>query len=205
MDEQGFRQLYEQYNRPIYTFFVRRGFSKEESRDMVQETFLAAFSGWQHFRGESTLYTWVFGIAKNIWRNQIREGKRQKRDAQVISLDVPSRDDDDKPTYGDRLTDGGWENQPLDRFLRVENNRLLNDALLRLPEKTRWCLVLYLRGYKYREIADILKVSINTVRSQIFDARAKLRKELADHFTLGSLEGRRHDAKQLERRHSRPG
>lgn len=190
MDEQGFQGLYEQFNRPLYNFFVRRGFSREEGRDMVQETFLAAYDSRRSFRGESTASTWLFGIATNVWRAHVRDSKRLKRDAQVVSLDEPISDRQSPPP-SESLADAAQEGHPLRQYLADERHRLLYDALHELPEKMRLCVVLHLRGYKYREIADVLKVSLNTVRSQLFDAREKLRVRLAgdiEPFSLSNSE-----------------
>ncbi len=183
MDEQGFQGLYEQYNRPLYSFFANRGFCREESRDLVQETFVAAYDKRSSFRGNSPPGAWLFGIATNVWRMNLRDRKRLKRDAQVVSLDgpVPGKESD-RPRVA-QLADVAQESRPLEKYLADERTRLLYDALQELPERMRLYVVLHLRGYKYREIADLLKVSINTVRTQLFDAREKLRKSLAGHFS----------------------
>ena len=187
----NFHELYEQYNRPLYNFFANRGFCREESRDLVQETFLAAYDCRASFRGDSPPGAWLFGIAANVWRTSIRDRKRLKRDARVVSLDgpVPGKDSDRPRAAG--LADAAQESRPLEKYLADERTRLLYDALEELPEKMRLCVVLQLRGYKYREIADVLKVSLNTVRSQLFDGREKLQKRLAGHFSdLSPLIGR---------------
>ncbi len=183
MGERYFQGLYEQYNRPLYYFFTNRGFCREESRDLVQETFVAAYGGRGSFRGDSPAADWLFGIAKNVWRTNLRDRKRLKRDAQVVSLDGPAHGNQSDRPRAALLADGAQENRPLEKCLADERTRLLYDALQELPERMRLCVVLHLRGYKYREIAGILKVSINTVRSQLFDARDKLRKRLAGHFS----------------------
>ncbi len=173
IDEQSFPGLYESHNRPLYNFFANRGFSREESRDLVQETFLEAFNSRSRFRGDSSPGTWLFAIATNVWRMTLRDQGRLKRDAQVVPLD------------GHRvLADAAQENRPLKKCLADERTRLLWDALDDLPEKMRLCVVLRLKEeLKYREIAEILKISINTVRSQLYEAREKLRARLADDFT----------------------
>ncbi len=192
MDEQDFKGLYEQYNRPLYYFFANRGFCREESRDLVQETFVAAYDSRGSFRGDSPPADWLFGIAKNVWRGNIRHRKRLKRDAQVVSLDGPASGRESDRPRAVQLADAAQESRQLRKCLADERTRLLYDALQELPERMRLCVVLHLRGYKYREIAGVQKVSINTVRSQLFDAREKLKKRLAGHFSdLPSFPSRR--------------
>jgi len=183
MDEQEFQRLYELYNRPIYNFFANRCFCREESRDLVQETFLAAYHSRASFRGESSPAGWLFGIATNVWRMRVRDQKRLKRDAQVVSIAASAHgQESDQPLVAE-IADTTQESRPLVKYLADEQNRLLYDALQELPERMRLGVVLLLRGYKYREIAKILKVTTNTIRSQLFDAREKLRKRLAGHFS----------------------
>lgn len=183
LDEQGFQGLYERYNRPLYNFFTNRGYCREESRDLVQETFLEAYNSRRSFRQDSPPSAWLFGIAANVWRMNLRDRKRLKRDAQVVSLDGPAPGKQSDRPRVPQLADATQESLPLRKYLADERNRLLYDALHELPERMRLSVVLHLRGYKYREIAKILNVSMNTVRSQLFDAREKLRVRLAGHFS----------------------
>lgn len=183
MGEEEFQRLYELYNRSVYNFFANRGFCREESRDLVQETFLKAYDSRATFRGESPASSWLFGIAMNVWRMRIREQKRLKRDAQVVSLEEPAHSEGNELPRVAELADAAQESWPLIKYLADEQNRLLYTALQELPERMRLVVVLFLRGYKYREIADILKVSVNTIRAQLFDARKQLRKRLAGHFS----------------------
>ena len=180
--EQLFKGLYDRYNRPIYTFFANRGLSREESRDLTQETFLAAFRGWRRFRGESSPETWIFSIAMNIWRSSLRDRRRIKRRAQEISLEGMREGPVSEGLLG-LLPNANEEDRPLQRFLADERVRLLHNALDDLPDRMRQCVVLRLgQDLKYHEIAQVMQVSINTVRTQLFVARKKLKDQLADHF-----------------------
>ncbi len=124
-DEQGFQGLYEQYNRPLYNFFANRGFTREESRDLVQETFLAAYDSRTSFRGDSSPSTWLFGIATNVWRTNVRDRRRLKRDAQVVSLDGPAHGPESDRTRAAELADAAQESRPLKKYLADERTRLL--------------------------------------------------------------------------------
>ncbi len=182
MNDDFFKRLYEQLNRSLYNFFANRGFNREESRDLVQETFMAAYDSRHSFRGDSSAESWLFGIAGNVWRMKVRHLKQIKRDAPVVSLDEPAPGEgSDRPRFR-QLADNARASRQLDKCLADERIRLLYLALHELPKKMRLCMVLHLREYKYRQIAEILGVSINTVRKQLFDAREKLGKQLNDRF-----------------------
>ena len=174
--DQGFmdtpEELFRRYYRPVVAFFMKRGFSSEESRDLAQETFLRVFNKWDSFRGESSVETWLFQIAANLYKNTLRSLQTQKRDAQEVSLDAEVAE------LGSR------ESDPLRAVLTEEEVRLLRAALEDLPPQMRQAVFLRVNGdLKYREIADVMHVSIETVKAHLYQARQHLRDRLADYFT----------------------
>ena len=176
--DQGFmdtpEDLFNRYYRPVVSFFLRKGFPLEESRDLAQETFLRVFKKWESFRGESSAETWIFQIAANLYKNTLRSQQTQKRDAQEVSLDSAEG----------AVELGSEENDPLLSVLTQEETRLLRDALEGLPPQMRQAVFLRVDGdLKYREIADVMHVSIETVKAHLYQARQHLRDRLADYFT----------------------
>ena len=83
--------LFNRYYRPVVAFFQHKGFSTEESRDLAQETFLRVYRYRERFRGESSAVTWLFQIAANLYKNQLRSLAAQKRDAEEVPLDWTRR------------------------------------------------------------------------------------------------------------------
>lgn len=181
MDQNELHRLYLLYNRQIHAFFANRGFCQEDSRDLLQQTFLEAWRSRSSFRGENS-GGWLFGIAANVWRMSWRNRSRLKRDGQEVSIEGQLPEDSGgQPAL--QLADVKEASRPLEKCLADEEKRLLRDALEELPERMRFCVVLHLRGYKYREIADLQKVTLNTVRKQIFDGRERLRERLGAYFS----------------------
>jgi len=179
--EESFDELFERYYRPVSYFFANRGFSPEECRDLAQETFLGAYRGFERFRGEASVETWLFKIAGNIWRNALRSLSAEKRDAPEVSLGGLAEEGreiaDDEPGRAAK------EHHPLDAALADERVRLLRRAVGELPAKMRRCLLLRIdQDMKYREIAAVMQISIQTVKSQLFQAKERLKEELSDHF-----------------------
>ena len=167
-------ELFRRYHRPMVAYFVRRGFSVEESRDLAQETFLRVFNKWDSFRGESSVETWLFQIAANLYKNTLRSLQAQKRDAQEVSLESTE-------TAADL---GSRERDPLHVVLTDEKVRVLRIAFEDLPPQMRQAVLLRVGGdMKYREIADVMHVSIETVKAHLYQARQHLRDRLADYFT----------------------
>jgi RNA polymerase sigma-70 factor (ECF subfamily) len=167
-------ELFRRYYRPLVGFFARRGFSTEDSRDLAQETFFRVYKNWAGFRGESSEVTWLFQIATNLYRNKIRSRSTLKRDMQVVPLDLP----DGEPVAAD---DG--QETALDAILLEERTKLLRDALEGLPPQMRQAVLLRVDGdLKYREIAELMSVSIETVKAHLYQARQQLRDKLGDYF-----------------------
>jgi len=183
-----FEQLFERYERPIWSFFAKRGYASEACHDLTQETLLGVYKGMDRFRRESSIDTWVFTIAANVWRNELRNRAAQKRDAQVVSFERI------RETGSDVLLERQAHNppDPLREVLAIERVELVREALGTLPPKMRQCFLLrFAQEMKYSEIAVSMRTSINTVKSQISQARERL-KESLDEFETSR-------AKSLER------
>jgi RNA polymerase sigma-70 factor (ECF subfamily) len=179
--EEVFRRIYERYRRPVHAYFARRGGSVEECRDLAQETFLRVFRGIDSFRAESRFETWVYEIAQNVWRNDVRDRLAKKRAFKTVALE----DDVDAAAAGQEGLPGAHrgEHEELAGLLSAERVALLRAALAELPPQMRRCVELRLdQDLKFREIAVLMKVSIDTVKSQIAQAKTRLRGRLGSYF-----------------------
>lgn len=174
---QRFTQVFnENYRRVVY-YFVRFGHSPEEARDMAQETFLRAFRSLDQFRGDSGIHSWIFDIARSVYLNALRDRMATKRKVELVSYDalevLPSGEKVEFNLPAD-------EQGPLEKIVVDEAQGILRDSLLKLPPSMRRVVVLYLREYSYSEIASLLGISIQTVKSQIHHAREKLKQLMND-------------------------
>lgn len=176
--EQHFQRLFDRYYRPITRFFRNRGFDAEQALDLAQETFIGVYRGVDRFRHESSEETWLFKIAKNIWRNEIRSTRAEKRSGHETSLEW-LLEQGVEPTDIER----SFQLSALEGCLGHERSRLLYEAMEGLPPQMRRCIVLRVaHDLKYREIAELMQISIQTVRSQLFQARSRLRDSLWEYF-----------------------
>lgn len=184
-----FAEFFEELAPAVAYFFSRRGFSSEDCRDLTQETFLKAYRGFSGFRDEAQVKTWLLRIAANVWKNALRERGAVKRSAaKTVSLE-------ELQTVARPLArvvaaaGGGPEADPLDGVIRSEESRVLREAVETLPDRMRRCVVLRIeRGLKYREIAAIMSVSVDTVKTQLHQARQRLKDDLGDYFSVGDSE-----------------
>ncbi len=174
LDREGlFRRNY----RKVYYRFLGWKTGPDEAEDLAQETFLRAYRGISDYRADASESTWLFEIAHNVFKNYLRDKKAKKRDAPEISLDAnTSGEEKDGPAL--ELPDP--DPLPLDLLLDAEILRRLRQAVAKLPTQRRQAVELRLQGLQYNEIAPLMGLSIETVKSHLHQAREALRKELGD-------------------------
>jgi RNA polymerase sigma-70 factor, ECF subfamily len=176
--EENFRLLCDLYHRPLYHFFSKRGFSPQDCLDLTQETFLGIYRGIGSFRQDARFETWLFKVATNAFRKRLRWGTADKRTGQEVSLEAET---DDDRGLEERVPSPGPV--PGEGALQKERARLLRDAIEGLPEQMRKCLILRVyHELKYREIGTVLRLSPETVKVHLFQARKRLQTELGDYF-----------------------
>lgn len=168
--EEDFRRLFDLFYPRLIHFFARRGFPPQDCLDLTQETFLGIYRGIGSFRRDSRFETWLFSIATNAWRKRLRWGVAGKREGREVPLEPAEDARDGAPAPGEDA-------------LRRERSRLLREAVEKLPEQMRRCLVLRVyQEMKYREIAALMRLSPETVKVHLFQARKRLREELGPYF-----------------------
>jgi RNA polymerase sigma factor (sigma-70 family) len=179
--EKNSQRLFELYWPQIISYFRRRGFSQEKSKDLTQETFLWVYKRIDGFRRDSSFEWWLKGIAESIYKNEFRRRKAEKRDGIEQSLDAPASGDERSPSPMENLF------SPVASPLAVaeESQQLaLRAALDELPPQMRRCCILrYRKGLKYQEIADLMQISIETVKAHLFQGRKRLGARLASQGT----------------------
>jgi RNA polymerase sigma-70 factor (ECF subfamily) len=181
--EESFRLLCEQYHRPLYAFFIRRGFAHADCLDLTQETFLGIYRGIGSFRRDARFDTWLFKVATNAYRKRLRLGVAGKRAGDEVSLDAAPGEEEDRPVF-QPVAEGPLPGASL---FQAERARLLREAVDRLPDQMRKCLILNVyHELKVREIAQLLHLSPETVKVHLFQARRRLQTTLGPHFA-GSL------------------
>jgi RNA polymerase sigma factor (sigma-70 family) len=171
-----FDPLFDRYYRSVVYFFARRGVAAEECHDHAQETFLRVYMGMERLRDADAARSYLFTTAANLWRNEIRNHQAAKRRGTEVALDESTLSP--RPgTRGDSLA------LPLGSAIAHERAKLVRAALERLPPRMRRCVLLRLdQDLKYREIAVIMQVSVDTVKAQLHQARQRLEEILGEHF-----------------------
>jgi RNA polymerase sigma-70 factor (ECF subfamily) len=156
----AFAEIIEHYQAPIVRFLYRLTGNYEMAKDLAQDTFLQAYKGILKTDAELSFKAWLYRIATN---NALQHRRRKK----LLSFIPFTSHEDDIPVAGNRSDYPG-------------EKLAINEALLKIPEEQRTCLVLhFVEGFKYREIAETLGCSEEAVRKRVARGR-KLFIELYD-------------------------
>lgn len=176
--EQNFARLSRRFRPALLRFFARLGVAGDLGQDLTQETLLGIYTGIGAFRSEARFESWLFRIATNVFRKHLRRQAAGKRAAPEVALDeIEAPDKVAALAAGRHSAALGPEASALDR----ERRRLLLAAVDELPDRMRRCLIL--RAFQeltYEEIAMIMQLSTETVRSHLFQARRRLKERLRE-------------------------
>ncbi len=187
MDEREleFQQVYTAFQPKILRYMVRL-VGEPEAEDLTQETFVKVNRGLATFRGESSLSTWLYRIATNAALDRLRSPSFRWHQS-ILPDDSMEKGEADAEGRDARMaqTTPSAEQQ----LIRKEMNQCIRDVVERLPGNYRTALVLSeLEGLKNDEIAEILGITLDTVKIRLHRARAKLKRDLMLHCDVYWIE-----------------
>lgn len=181
-DPAAFELIFRRYYRPLFNFFSKQRALQEDADDLAQATLLRAFQNIRQCRSGESFRAWLWKIGENVWRNAAREGRAVKRSARLETLD-PTGAEGEESGKAAALFVADEGPTPEQAALAGEGQRVLREAIDSLPVGMRRCTRLLLFAeLKYREIADVTGTGLNTVRSQLFEARRRLKPVLEKYF-----------------------
>lgn len=166
---EAFDELFARYREPLYGFFRRRLASKDRAEDLAQETFLAVIRAAVRYEPRAMVKTYLYGIALKLLAAERRK----------LSGNEPQIDEHYEPAEDGPSEQAMWVRQALEKLDAGEREILM----LREYEQ-----------FNYVEIAELLRLPVNTVRSRLFRARMELKsflepKRKAQSRTRSSAQG----------------
>lgn len=175
---EAFTELVNRYQRHIYRLALNITHNREDAEDVLQESFLKAYSHLHQFQGNSRFYTWLVRIAVNEALMKLR---KRHADKSVSVDDVVETDDDLMPR---EIVE--WRDTPEQRYAKVELQNILNEAIEGLEPAFRTVFVLRdVEDFSTEETAQFLNLSVPAVKSRLLRARLKLRHRLNKYFQRG--------------------
>jgi RNA polymerase sigma-70 factor (ECF subfamily) len=179
--EQAYAWLIGEFQQPVYGLVYRIVGDPADAAETAQEVFLKVFRGMKQFNGQSSLKTWIYRIALHEAANRRRWWFRHK--AQETSIE---------PTESDGMAEGSTLMQvaltdhaesPFDNVAHHEVRRRVEEELRKVPEPYRTTLVLRdLEEMSYEEIAEVLEISLGTVKSRLTRGREALKQRLTPYI-----------------------
>jgi len=160
----GFNLLMEKYQEKVYWVIRRMVIDHESSDDIAQETFVKVWKNLDKFNGESKLYTWIYRIATNEALTHLRKKKRR------FFLSIGDIENELMSTLEADIYYSG-------DVIQLK----LQKAILTLPEKQRLVFNMkYFEELKFREIAEVLEVTVGSLKAQYHHAVKKIEKYLKE-------------------------
>lgn len=165
-----FRELYTRHFDALLAYALRRVSRPEDAADVVADTFLVAWRRRAHLPGGDETRLWLYGVARNMLANHHRGDRRRDRLGEALR---------------ERLAASAYLWAVPDPGAAVTSTVAVRDALARLGELDREVLMLTAwEELEPREIAEVLGVSAQAVRTRLSRARARLRELLGDEADL---------------------
>ena len=170
-DMLAFEELILKHEKIVYNLALRMMNHSEDAQDIAQEVFLKAYRSLANFDERSAFSTWLYRITHNTCIDEMRKRKGK----QTYSLEEELENEDGSMQR--QVADAGAT--PEESLLRAEQKSEILQALDTLSEEHKAAVVLRdVKGLSYEEIAEILELSLGTVKSRINRARNQLKSEI---------------------------
>jgi len=175
--EEAFSWLIEQYSQPVHSLVYRILDDPSDAADTTQEVFIKVFRGIKNFHSDASLKTWIYRIALHEAFNQRRWWFRHRGRETSIEPPHTGHEEHCSPALKDVLVDAS--KSPLDNVFNEELRECVETVLSSIAEPYRTTLILRdIEELSYQQIAEVMDVSLGTVKSRLTRGREALRKGL---------------------------
>ncbi len=166
-DHEAFAEFIEKYKETVFLCCRRLGLREDEAEDVASETFLAAFKAIGRYSGQAELSTWLWTIAYRQGINYLRKNRKQGQ----LKAEPDEQVSDSK------------EQGPAAAAQSREREKIVWESVERLPRLWAMAVILYYREEKsIADIAKIMQIKENTVKTYLFRGRDRLKQVLAAAF-----------------------
>ncbi len=175
LDNLNFHTIYDEFQPKILRYLASM-VGESDAEDVTQEVFIKISRTWPDFRGESKLSTWVYRIATNAAVDRLRSTAYQQTKPTTTEESIEAQVDDRNLWTGEKVPVLEWQ------VVRKEMGDCIREYIQKLPESYRVVLVLSeLEGLTNQEVADVLGVTIGTIKIRLHRARVRLKRDLINN------------------------
>ncbi len=175
--ESAYKTVVNNYQLNVYNTCIGIVNNEDAAKDISQDVFIELFNSINKFRGDSKLSTWLYRIAINKSLNHVRDNKKYS-----LTKSIQRFFNSKEKEQNIEITDLTAIN-PIEVFEQQEHSSALKKAIEKLPtnQKTAFILKNY-DDLSYKEITEIMNISMSAVESLIHRAKKNLQKELANYY-----------------------
>lgn len=168
-----FDELYDEYKNSVHGLACYLTRNKSEAEDLFQDTWLRVAENLHKISNTKDFKAWVFTVAINLYRDELRKKKTRR----LFFLQKIKALGNKDMISNDTLWSG--ESNMMSESNRKDTSRAISQALAKLPDRQRLVFVLKeIKGFRHREIGEILGIPVNTVKTLLFRAIKRLQREL---------------------------
>jgi RNA polymerase sigma-70 factor, ECF subfamily len=155
----AFEQIIFEFEKPLWNYLVRLSGSRDDAEDLIQETFVKVYKHIKSIDSSKNIKSWIYTIATNTAYDYLRKRKREA----LVELDEEYETNVESTAYNTVSVEENIESKDVSAAI----DRL--DALYKGP-----ILLYYKDGFSYEEIADMLSIPINTLKTRLSRAKKQL-------------------------------
>jgi len=172
MNPAEFDDLYNEYKSSVYGLACYLTRNKSEAEDLFQETWLRVTENLHKISRAKDIKAWIITIAVNLYRDELRK----KRIRKMFSLKRPADSGHNDEIFNEALW--GQKSNTTNETNRADLRRTISLAISNLPDRQRLVFILKeIKGFKHREIAEILGIPTGTVKTLQYRAIKRLQRE----------------------------
>ena len=184
-DYDAFEELVNRYQDKIFRLALRFVRSETEAKEVVQDTLLTVWRKLDGFKGDSQFSSWLYRVTANAALMRLRS---QRRHSEISTEELDPEVLERTPQYGQIHSPGdNWSRRPDEQLQSERLKAQIQHAVDELPEIYRTVfLIRDVDGHSTEETAELLGVSIPTVKTRLHRARLALREAIGSHFEGGA-------------------
>ncbi|ACB85465.1 RNA polymerase, sigma-24 subunit, ECF subfamily [Natranaerobius thermophilus JW/NM-WN-LF] len=173
----AFEELVHKYHQKVYSLCYRFSGNHDDANDLAQEAFIRVYHSINKFHFKSAFSTWLYRVTSNVCLDEMRKRKRKSS----VSLDSPMETDDGELYFN--LPDQKFNPELMAE--RKDVQEIVHKAIQELPKDQKLTLLLReMEGFSYDEMAEVMNVSVGTVKSRLSRARNNLKEILVQKTEL---------------------